>query len=89
MKSSYYVVSAKVQFPCLTIGQNRITCWSTKRHVHCMLWGQPVNNETIIDRSTKTGSEARAAYVNQKVQSKVFSRVSVGFIRVSEYQRNY
>jgi hypothetical protein len=32
-----YIVSVKVQFFCLPIGQNRITCRSTKRHVHCVL----------------------------------------------------
>ena len=30
----YYIASFKVQFSCLPIGQNRITCRSTKRHVH-------------------------------------------------------
>ena len=33
-----YIVSVKVQFFCLPIGQNRITSRSKKRHVHCMLW---------------------------------------------------
>jgi hypothetical protein len=32
-----YIVSVKVQFFCLPIGQNRITCRSTKRRVHCVL----------------------------------------------------
>ena len=52
-----YIVSVKVQFFCLPIGQqlqtisragpqNRIMCRSTKHHV----W-QPVHNETFIDRS--------------------------------------
>jgi hypothetical protein len=41
-----YIVSVKVQFFCLPIGQNRVTCRSTKRHVR-----QPVRNETFIDRS--------------------------------------
>ena len=40
-----YIVSVKVQFFCLPIGQNRITCRSTKRHVR-----QPVRNQTFIDR---------------------------------------
>ena len=43
---SCYIVSVKVQFFCLPIGQNRITCRSTKRHVR-----QPVCNQTFIDRS--------------------------------------
>ena len=38
-----YIVSVKVQFFCLPIGQNRVTCRSTKRHVR-----QPVRNETFI-----------------------------------------
>jgi hypothetical protein len=33
----YRIVSVKVQFFCLLIGQNRITCRSTKHHVHCVL----------------------------------------------------
>ena len=37
-----YIVSVKVQFFCLSIGQNH----ATKRHV----W-QPVRNQTFIDRS--------------------------------------
>jgi hypothetical protein len=41
-----YIVSVKVQFFCLPIGQNRVTCRSTKRHVR-----QPVRNQTFIDRS--------------------------------------
>ena len=44
-----YIVSVKVQFFCLPIGQNRVTCRSTKRHVR-----QPVRNfrnETFTDRS--------------------------------------
>jgi hypothetical protein len=41
-----YIVSVKVQFFCLPIGQNRVTCRSTKRHVQ-----QPVRNQTFIDRS--------------------------------------
>jgi hypothetical protein len=43
-----YIVSVSgVQFFYLLIGQNRITCRSTKRHVR-----QPIQNETFIDRST-------------------------------------
>jgi hypothetical protein len=41
-----YIVSVKVQFFCLPIVQNRVTCRSTKRHVR-----QPVRNQTFIDRS--------------------------------------
>ena len=41
-----YIVSVKVQFFCLPIGQNRVTCRSTERHVR-----QPVRNQTFIDRS--------------------------------------
>ena len=26
------------KYQSLPIGQNHMTCWSTKRHVHCMLW---------------------------------------------------
>jgi hypothetical protein len=32
-----YIVSVKVQFFCLPVGQNRTMCRSTKRHVHCVL----------------------------------------------------
>ena len=39
-------ISVKVQFFCLPIGQNRVTCRSIKRHVR-----QPVRNQTFIDRS--------------------------------------
>ena len=46
LKMFCYIVSVKVQFFCLPIGQNRITCRSTKRHVR-----QPVRNQTFIDRS--------------------------------------
>jgi hypothetical protein len=45
-KQYCYIVSVKVQFLCLPIGQNRVTCRSTTRHVR-----QPVRNETFIDRS--------------------------------------
>jgi hypothetical protein len=40
------IISVKVQFFCLPIGQNRVTCRSTKRHAR-----QPVRNQTFIDRS--------------------------------------
>jgi hypothetical protein len=46
IRSVCYIVSVKVQFFCLLIGQNRVTCRYTKRHVR-----QPVRNETFIDRS--------------------------------------
>ena len=49
------MASVKVQFVCLPIGQNHITCRSTKHHacsLHSLVRGQPVNNETIIDQST-------------------------------------
>jgi hypothetical protein len=36
-KSCYYIASVKLQFSCLPIEQNRITCRSTKHHVHRML----------------------------------------------------
>ena len=31
---SCYILSVKVQFFCIAIGQKRITCWSAKRRVH-------------------------------------------------------
>ena len=47
------MVSVKVQFFCLPIGQNRITCRSTKRRVR-----QPVRNETL-ERLRYPGSGLR------------------------------
>jgi hypothetical protein len=47
-KTACYIVSIKVQFFCSSIGQNRITFWSTERHVHSTgpQWNNywPVNN---------------------------------------------
>ena len=37
IKHCYIVYSSKLNF-YFCIGRNRITCRSTKRHVHCMLW---------------------------------------------------
>jgi hypothetical protein len=45
-KEICYIVSVKVQFFWLPIGQNCFTCRSTKRHVR-----QPVRSQTFIDRS--------------------------------------
>jgi hypothetical protein len=72
------IVGVKVQFFCLPIGQNRITCRSTKRHVR-----QPVHNETFIDRSTiKWVQCARAS--TMKFQSSSF-KLFIKHLRRSIY----
>ena len=53
-KHTCYIVSVKVQFFCIAIGQKRIACWSAKRRVHSIALEtrRPVHNNTYINRST-------------------------------------
>jgi hypothetical protein len=74
-----YIVSVKVQFLCLPIGQNRVTCRSTKRHVR-----QPVRNETFIDRSIIKWVQY-ACVSTMKFQSSIFKLQFTKYLRRSIY----
>jgi hypothetical protein len=77
-KKCCYIVSVKVQFFCLPIGQNRVTCRSTKRHVR-----QLVRNQTFIDRSIIKWLQY-ACVSTMKFQSS-FLKLFVNHLRLTIY----
>jgi hypothetical protein len=62
----------------LLIGQNRVTCRSTKRHVR-----QPVRNETFIDRSIIKW--VQCAYVSTMKFQSPFLKLFTKHLRRSIY----
>jgi hypothetical protein len=65
-----FLVSVKVQFFCLPIGQNRITCRCTKRHVHCVLC-RGGNRSTMKHLLTGQWYNGLSALARQPWSSKV------------------